>query len=70
MVVFFLGTGRVTTCDLRAYLRLAKPEVKSITQVDVTRKSATVSPLSLRERARVRAPSLTPHKIKSTKAHR
>jgi hypothetical protein len=53
--VFFLGTGRVTTCDLGAYLRLAKPEITSIIQVDVTRKITTISPLSLRERARVRA---------------
>jgi len=48
MVVFFLGTGRVTTCDLGAYLRLAKPEITSIIQVDVTRKITTISPLSLR----------------------
>jgi hypothetical protein len=33
---------------------LAKPEITLIFQVDVTRKFATVSPLSLRERVRVR----------------
>jgi hypothetical protein len=33
---------------------LAKPEITPIIQVDVTRKITTVSPLSLRERARVR----------------
>jgi hypothetical protein len=33
---------------------LAKPEITLIFQVDVTRKITTVSPLSLRERARVR----------------
>jgi hypothetical protein len=42
------------TCDFSGELRLAKPEITSIIQVDVTRKIATVSPLSLRERVRVR----------------
>jgi hypothetical protein len=40
--------------DFYADLRLAKPEITPIIQVDVTRKITTVSPLSLRERARVR----------------
>ncbi|OFJ42265.1 hypothetical protein BJN42_04235 [Pseudomonas koreensis] len=42
------------TCDFSGELRLAKPEITSIIQVDVTRKITTVSPLSLRERVRVR----------------
>jgi hypothetical protein len=44
----------VQTCDLCGDLGLAKPELTLIVQVDVKPESATVGPLSLRERARVR----------------
>jgi hypothetical protein len=40
--------------DLCGVLSLAKPEFTPISQVDVTLEHATVGPLSLRERARVR----------------